>query len=285
MPSYPSNPKTRFRPGHFMIGRKDRLGALSLGLMVLVYAVISMPPGVAPTYLARIDSMEKKVKTNYKSATKNRYSVPNTTASRYHPTNSYPGHIDRNGIHYNPNYDPRSNLGAAPPYQPHTKPVPRSDLPAAANTAHQKKYAGKRMALSLNGSDSASLERLPGIGPVLASRIIRYREKLGGFHSKHQLQEVYGIDDTLFAFVEKFIEVSAEDASLKKIDLNTATLETLRQHPYLRWEKARAIIRYREANGPFTSVRDLEKILPLDSTTLLRLLPYVHVNTDASQPP
>jgi competence ComEA-like helix-hairpin-helix protein len=62
------------------------------------------------------------------------------------------------------------------------------------------------------------------------------------------------------------------------MDINTATLETLRQHPYLRWEKAKAIIRYREANGPFANVRDLEKILTLDTLTIRRLLPYVVVN-------
>ncbi|NDF99641.1 MAG: helix-hairpin-helix domain-containing protein, partial [Chitinophagia bacterium] len=74
--------------------------------------------------------------------------------------------------------------------------------------------------MSLNESDSVSLEKLPGIGPVLASRIIRYREKLGGFYHRSQLREVYGIDDSLYAFLEPFIETGAEDRLLKKIDLN-----------------------------------------------------------------
>ncbi|MFM8709636.1 MAG: ComEA family DNA-binding protein [Sphingomonadales bacterium] len=141
----------------------------------------------------------------------------------------------------------------------------------------EKPRPKNRTLLSLNGSDSAALEMLPGIGPVLAARIIRYREKLGGFYQRSQLREVYGIDDSLFAFIAPFFETSPSASALKKIDLNSVSLDNLRQHPYLRWEKAKAIVRYRESNGPFTSVSDLEKIIALDTTTLSRLLPYVVV--------
>jgi competence ComEA-like helix-hairpin-helix protein len=131
----------------------------------------------------------------------------------------------------------------------------------------------------LNTADSASLERLPGIGPVLASRIIRYREKLGGFHQKEQLREVYGISDSLYSLLEPLVKEIPGNAQTRKIDINRISLDTLRQHPYLRWDKAKAIIRYREANGPFRSEKELRNIWTLDSSTLARLLPYIQFDS------
>jgi competence ComEA-like helix-hairpin-helix protein len=242
-----------------MVSRKDRLAALIVGLLVLAYAVISMPPGVPATYFVRVDSMEIKPVNGYIST--NRKKSRHVEAGSDRPARS----------HHNT-------------YVQYTY---RSRVYAENEQRTEKAFKNSRpdsyKPLPLNESDSAALEKLPGIGPVLASRIIRYREKLGGFYHRSQLREVYGIDDSLYAFIEHFIETNPAEGSLKKMDINTATLETLRQHPYLRWEKAKAIIRYREANGPFANVRDLEKILTLDTLTIRRLLPYVVVN--ATTPP
>ncbi len=49
--------------------------------------------------------------------------------------------------------------------------------------------------LDINLATAAELEALPGIGPVLAARIIAYREQAGAFHSVQELQEVEGIGD------------------------------------------------------------------------------------------
>ena len=38
------------------------------------------------------------------------------------------------------------------------------------------------MPLELNMADAQDLEVLPGLGPVLSQRIVRFREMLGGFH-------------------------------------------------------------------------------------------------------
>src|SRR5665647_1059817 len=47
--------------------------------------------------------------------------------------------------------------------------------------------------LDLNSADSLHLLEIPGIGPVFASRIIRYRTLLGGYYAVDQLREVYGM--------------------------------------------------------------------------------------------
>ncbi|MBK6949695.1 MAG: helix-hairpin-helix domain-containing protein [Haliscomenobacter sp.] len=52
--------------------------------------------------------------------------------------------------------------------------------------------------LEVNTSDSIAWESLPGIGPVLASRILKFRQRLGGFAFVDQVRETYGLPDSTF---------------------------------------------------------------------------------------
>ena len=61
--------------------------------------------------------------------------------------------------------------------------------------------------ISLNATDTAEWKRVPGIGTVYASRIVKYHERLGGFARKEQLLEVYGVDGELYARIAPYIEV------------------------------------------------------------------------------
>jgi competence protein ComEA helix-hairpin-helix repeat region len=65
--------------------------------------------------------------------------------------------------------------------------------------------AGGRV--NLNTATAAELETLPGVGPVLAQRIIAYREEHGGFRSVDELREVPGIGDATFAELEPRVTV------------------------------------------------------------------------------
>ncbi len=138
------------------------------------------------------------------------------------------------------------------------------------------KIPDRIFSIELNRSDSLALERLPGIGPVLAARIIKYRNILGGFYSSEQLSEVYGITDSLFAVLTKFIET--DTFLISKMNLNSLTLEEFEQHPYLNRYQAKAIISYRRLIGPFTSVNQLVANYLVPEETYYRLLPYLTVN-------
>ena len=53
--------------------------------------------------------------------------------------------------------------------------------------------------ISINRATAEQLEELPGIGPALSSRIIAYRDAIGGFKTKEDLLNVSGIGDSIFA--------------------------------------------------------------------------------------
>lgn len=250
------SPRPHFDPGKLIVSRKDRLGALVLALLLLVYAVISMPSGVAETYTARVDSL--KVATELRPSPTPRQKPP----SKRSYANLYPA--DQNAKQRYPTDRLSEQWTKKYAYTPQER--------------HRKIYEAR----SLNKSDSAAFEELPGIGPVLATRIVRYREKLGGFYSKKQLREVYGISDSVYALIEPLISLGADSANVIKLDINNAPVETLQGHPYLRWDKAKAIVNYRKANGPYRSVHDLEKIWTMNKKDVERLLPYLRIDTVAA---
>ena len=59
--------------------------------------------------------------------------------------------------------------------------------------------------LDLNCATQAQLEALPGIGPVLARRILETRDQLGGFQSLEELLEVPGIGPGRFEQIRRLV--------------------------------------------------------------------------------
>jgi competence protein ComEA len=130
--------------------------------------------------------------------------------------------------------------------------------------------------IEINGADSAQLESLKGIGPTLASRIIRYRERLGGFYLLEQLKEVYGIDSALY---EKLVpQVSLDVNLLRKIALNTAGLDEFRQHPYLSYRMASLIVNYRKQHGNYQELSDIKKIALMNEEIFSKIEAYLSLH-------
>ena len=126
--------------------------------------------------------------------------------------------------------------------------------------------------IELNIADSAMMLRIRGIGPVFASRIIRYRDRLGGFHSKEQLKEVYGLDSLKYILLKDLIRV---DASLiKKLNINTVTFDQMKRHPYLNFKQMNAIIQYRKQHGDYQSGDDLRDVDLLNEEIIRKIEPY-----------
>jgi DNA uptake protein ComE-like DNA-binding protein len=130
----------------------------------------------------------------------------------------------------------------------------------------------------VNLSDSNEWSRLPGIGEKLASRIIHFREKLGGFYQIDQVAETYGLPDTTFQKIKPYLRIHSD--SLHQININTATKEILMSHPYIRWPLARSIIEYRLQHGSFQSVNELLHLAQMDQAKLEKLKPYLTVKQE-----
>src|SRR5690625_4732273 len=94
------------------------------------------------------------------------------------------------------------------------------------STVHKK----VRVPIDINKADSAEWRRLYGIGPVLSARIVRFRDALGGFYKIDQLSEVYNLPDSTFQHIRDRLYIS--NLSLKKLNINKASVKELKSHPY-----------------------------------------------------
>lgn len=110
----------------------------------------------------------------------------------------------------------------------------------------EKRVTG-RTVINLNQCDSSDLVLLPGIGPVLSSRIIRYGNLLGGYADIGQLNEVYGLRVDVVERIS--VMVRADTTLLRKLRVNTDNYAVLLRHPYLDRDHVNAIVRYREMYG------------------------------------
>ncbi|HUQ67692.1 MAG TPA: helix-hairpin-helix domain-containing protein [Flavitalea sp.] len=140
------------------------------------------------------------------------------------------------------------------------------------NTPRSKFYR-KNEPFEINKADTNAFIALPGIGSKLAARIVLFREKLGGFYKIEQIREVYGIQDSVYTMIAPMLRCNP--GNIKKIDINTAEKETLKGHPYIRWDMANALVAYRSQHGSFNSIGDLSRLDNIDENALKKLIPYI----------
>ena len=127
--------------------------------------------------------------------------------------------------------------------------------------------------MDINLADTTAFISLPGIGSKLAARIVNFREKLGGFYAIEQVGETFGLPDSIFQKVRQYLKL--ETAVVKKININTATEDELKAHPYIRFGLARPIVAYRKENGPFARLDDLMKVMAVTEATFKKIAPYL----------
>lgn len=127
--------------------------------------------------------------------------------------------------------------------------------------------------VEIQTADSATLEKLPGIGAYVAGKIVKFRNALGGFASLDQLNEVKGMRPENIDMFKNRIVLSLP--VFKKLKVNTADWLTFNKHPYIDGNLAKALVNYRKAHGNYQSVSDLSKIVLMGAETLKKLEPYL----------
>lgn len=100
--------------------------------------------------------------------------------------------------------------------------------------------------LDINKADSAALLALPGIGPYFASKIVSFRERLGGYSTVEQLLEIYHFDQAKLDGLRDLITCSQP----RPYALWTLPEEELARHPHISRAEAHGIVLYRQHNAP-----------------------------------
>lgn len=126
--------------------------------------------------------------------------------------------------------------------------------------------------LSLNDADSTELVALPQIGEVMASRIHRYRDRLGGYVSMDQLFEVKGMDTSRFETIRPYLDLDPKE--IRHLNVNQDEFKTLLRHPYLEYDQVKAIVNHRERKGLIRNWQQLREIAGEVNPLLERYLSY-----------
>ncbi|MEO6612774.1 MAG: helix-hairpin-helix domain-containing protein [Chitinophagaceae bacterium] len=150
---------------------------------------------------------------------------------------------------------------------------PGKNIAEDTGQQHQRSYTSRFTVVDINAADTAALVALPGIGNKLAARIISFRDKLGGFYSVDQVGETFGLPDSTFQKIMQYLKL--ENVSIRKININTATVDELKAHPYIRWALANPIVAYRNEHGNFARVEDVKKVMAVTDDVFKKIVPYL----------
>ncbi len=152
------------------------------------------------------------------------------------------------------------------------KSVNQRKIPSSAYQRELDKHQDNFKIKDLNKATAEDLKAISGIGDKLSLRIIKFRNRLGGFIVDDQLYDVYGLEpEVVKRTLERFKVLS--QPQIEKINLNSASAEEISKMIYLSYEVAVRIVEYREFNGTISSFDELTKIedFPIDKIHRIKL--------------
>ncbi len=171
-----------------------------------------------------------------------------------------------------PNSAPQLANGSPSPNRSGS-PVTASGPPQPTSTPARERYVKPAIQpFDINTADTTQLIALKGIGSKLASRIVQYRDGLGGFLSQDQFTEVYGLDSINLAELTLYAKVQSP---VRKTPINTASAGDLDRLPYLSRRQAEVIVNYRNQHGAYASPESLKAVKVLNAQTIGQITPYL----------
>lgn len=123
--------------------------------------------------------------------------------------------------------------------------------------------------IDLSTADTTALRRIPGIGSYWARRIVDYGERLGGYASTGQLQEIDGFPTAALPYL------TVTPGNTRKLNINQLSANELKRHPYIDYYQAKAIADYRRKHGRINDLDDLRLLPDFSAEKLQRLRPYI----------
>lgn len=153
-----------------------------------------------------------------------------------------------------------------------TKSVSQRKTPSSASQRESDVQKGNFQIKDLNNATVEDLKSISGIGEKLALRIIKFRNRLGGFIVDDQLYDVYALEPVVVKRTFERFKVLSQP-QIEKINVNSASVEEISKLIYIRYYVATKIVEYREVNGSFSSLDELTKIpdFPIDKIHRIKL--------------
>jgi competence ComEA-like helix-hairpin-helix protein len=160
---------------------------------------------------------------------------------------------------------------------------PRPTSEAIPPAAVQRSFPDRPpTSIAINQATPLEWAKLRGIGPVLSTRIVAFRDKLGGFSSVEQVAETYGLPDSTFRQIKGKLRMDNPPA---RLDINVLPAEQLANHPYISWKQARAVASFRTNHGPFSSAADFRVLRIFSAAEHRRLEPYLNFALQSAKKP
>ncbi|MCU0417802.1 MAG: helix-hairpin-helix domain-containing protein [Cytophagaceae bacterium] len=131
-----------------------------------------------------------------------------------------------------------------------------SSIPKWKSATPSKKNLSKAQIykIDINQADSAAWVQLPGIGPVLSSRIVKYKKLLRGYVSVKQLKEVYGMSEDNYLKAEPYLEcVTVSNVKLSIDSLYERPYSVY--HPYWTKEQKQKVVQAKQRQVPSDSIK------------------------------
>jgi len=151
---------------------------------------------------------------------------------------------------------------------------PYFKFPTLKTPPSRKKFQPKPSYRDLNQATALELQTVRGMGPVLSERLLRFRERLGGFVDSTQVLDVYGLDPEVAQRVMIAFPLQSRPR-ITKLDLNKASAGELASLVYLTPAMAAEIVAWRDSLGPLRNTRDLRAVLDLPEDRIERIALYL----------
>src|SRR5690625_650237 len=149
-----------------------------------------------------------------------------------------------------------------------------SDTKKTTSTSTQKKKITPK---DLNLASKEELEAVSGIGEVLATRILEWRDKLGGYSHTIQIDHVYGLSDWAKSNLLEHFYITPSEIE-PKLNINKATASDLATIPGVNFELARKIWEYQHLREGINDLEELNKIEGMSQGKLKLIALYLYVN-------
>ncbi len=168
----------------------------------------------------------------------------------------------------------RPYIRISPDFRPASETIGKTvrEVQDSSFQSGKRAYSNKISAterIILNTADTTELVRVPGIGRYYARQIVRYGQRLGGYVSVAQLDEI----EDFPAESKQYFTI--EGQTQRRINVNKLTLMQMCRHPYMGYARAKAITDYRRLHGRLQSLDELCACRFFTAEAIRRLEPYV----------